>query len=211
MVDSTLGTHTIDQALLLFGRPKSVTGFFRTLRGVDSEIDDTFTIILQYDGAQKNLLVTIKTTIITPMQDQLKYFFRGTKGSFVKASLVHCAVIRILTPLQHGEDPQAEQTMGSGMSATDPRYGFEDERTYGLLATTDEFDGKVQKYDERSKLYVGRYPSMQGHYLGYYENLVDTIHGQKSIAVNSEDSRDGLRVIELARESHEKGVAVQWS
>ena len=84
-----LGSHSIDQALVLFGRPASVTGFFRSLRGIESEIDDTFTIILQYSGEQKNLLVTIKTTIVSLMEDQLKTFVRGTGGSFVKVSLLN--------------------------------------------------------------------------------------------------------------------------
>jgi predicted dehydrogenase len=82
-----LGAHSIDQALVLFGKPASVTGFLRSVRGVDSEIDDTFTIILQYTGEKKNLLVTIKTAIASPMQDQLKTFIRGTEGSFIKVSL----------------------------------------------------------------------------------------------------------------------------
>jgi predicted dehydrogenase len=79
-----LGSHTIDQALVLFGRPSSVTAFLRSNRGMESDIDDTFTIILQYFGEQKNLLVTIKTTVVTHMKDQLKYFVRGTMGTFVK-------------------------------------------------------------------------------------------------------------------------------
>lgn len=83
-----LGSHSIDQALVLFGRPALVTGFFRSLRGIESEVDDTFTIILQYSGEQKDLLVTIKTTIVSLMADQLKTFIRGTEGSFVKVSLL---------------------------------------------------------------------------------------------------------------------------
>lgn len=83
------GSHTLDQALLLFGRPKSVVAFLRVLRGIDSQVDDSFTAVLQYDAPQQDLLVTVKTTIVTPMKDQLKYFVRGTKGSFVK---VCCAV-----------------------------------------------------------------------------------------------------------------------
>lgn len=81
-----LGSHTIDQALVLFGRPSSVIAFLRSNRGMESDIDDTFTIILQYSGEQKSLLVTIKTTVVTHMKDQLKYFVRGTKGTFVKVS-----------------------------------------------------------------------------------------------------------------------------
>jgi predicted dehydrogenase len=82
-----LGSHSIDQALVLFGRPASVTAFLRSVRGIESEIDDTFTIILQYSGEKKNLLVTIKTAIVTPMLDQLKTFVRGTEGSFIKVSI----------------------------------------------------------------------------------------------------------------------------
>jgi len=89
--DTLAGSHTIDQALLLFGKPRSVTAFLRSNRGVVSDVDDTFTIILQYSGAQRDLLVTIKTGIITPLKDQLNYFVRGTKGSYVKvkSSIIH--------------------------------------------------------------------------------------------------------------------------
>lgn len=81
---SSPGTHTLDQALVLFGRPATVTGFLRSNRGVDSDIDDTFTIILQYTGKQKNLLVTVKTAIVTHAKDQLKFHVRGTKGTYLK-------------------------------------------------------------------------------------------------------------------------------
>ena len=61
-----------------------MTGFFRSNRGVDSDIDDTFTIMLQYSGKQRNLLVTVKTAIVTHMKDQLRFFVRGTKGTYLK-------------------------------------------------------------------------------------------------------------------------------
>lgn len=80
------GTHSVDQALALFGRPQSVTGFFRTQRDIESEVEDSFTIILQYGGSQKDLLVTVKTSVTTPMAKQLKQLVRGTKGSFIKVS-----------------------------------------------------------------------------------------------------------------------------
>lgn len=75
------GSHTLDQALVLFGRPKSVTAFLRALRGVESDVDDTFTVILQYDSP---LLVTVKTSIVSCLQQDLKYFIRGTGGSYIK-------------------------------------------------------------------------------------------------------------------------------
>lgn len=80
-----LGTHTIDQALALFGRPVSVTGHFASNRGVESDVDDTFTIFLVYGG---NLTVTIKTAVVTHMKEQLKFFFRGTKGTYLKVGRV---------------------------------------------------------------------------------------------------------------------------
>jgi len=61
-----------------------VTAFLRSNRGVDSEVDDTYTVILQYEGEQKNLLVTIKTAIVTHMKDQVRFFIRGTGGTYLK-------------------------------------------------------------------------------------------------------------------------------
>lgn len=78
-----LGTHTVDQALALFGRPTSVIGHFASNRGVESEVDDTFTFLLVYPGT---LTVTIKTAIVTHMKEQLKFWFRGTEGTYLKVS-----------------------------------------------------------------------------------------------------------------------------
>lgn len=64
-----------------------MTCFLRALRGIESDVDDSFTVILQYDGPQKDLLVTVKTNIASALQDQLKYFIRGTKGSYVKVCM----------------------------------------------------------------------------------------------------------------------------
>ncbi|KAK3330011.1 hypothetical protein B0H66DRAFT_572243 [Apodospora peruviana] len=190
-----LGTHTIDQALHLFGRPASVTGFLRSNRGVDSDIDDTFTIILQYSGAQKNLLVTVKTSIVTHMKDQLKFFVRGTEGTYLK----------------FGTCPQEKKAMSApGQPATDPDFGKEDERNWGTLTTTTEFDASSQSFDEDCKKFIGQYPSLPGWYRGYYENVAAAIRGREEVAVKPETARDGLRVIELARESHEKGCTVAW-
>ncbi|KAK4041441.1 hypothetical protein C8A01DRAFT_14804 [Parachaetomium inaequale] len=191
-----LGTHTLDQALYLFGTPSSVTGFLRSNRGVDSEVDDTFTIMLQYSGKQKNLLVTVKTAVVTHMKDQLRFFVRGSKGTYLK----------------FGTCPQESQAIAApGQPATGPEIGVEDERIWGTLTTTSEFDPKTQKFDEESKKYIGKYPSLPGWYRGYYENVSAAIRGREEVFVKPETARDGLRIIELARESHEKGCTVAWS
>ncbi|KAL1846313.1 hypothetical protein Daus18300_014296 [Diaporthe australafricana] len=182
-----LGTHSVDQALALFGRPQSVTGFFRTQRDIESEVEDSFTIILQYGGSQKDLLVTVKTAVTTPMAKQLKQLVRGTKGSFIK-----------------------EEQIEAGMKPLDKGFGVESEKMRGILTTYEEFDGSIQTYDPETKKYTGPYPSITGRWMGLYENVADAINGKGELAVKSTQSRDGLRAIELARESHEKGVTVQW-
>ncbi|KAK0630242.1 hypothetical protein B0T17DRAFT_527968 [Bombardia bombarda] len=212
-----LGTHTIDQALCLFGRPASVTGFFRSNRGVDSDVDDTFTIILQYSGEQKNLLVTIKTAIVTHMKDQLKYFVRGTKGSFLKVNYTgNCFCYKerdtyFIIVHQFGTCPQENKAIAApGKPATDPDYGLESEDIWGTLTTTAEFDGSSQKFDEGSQKYIGKYPSLRGWYRGYYENVAAAINGTGAVSVQPETARDGLKIIEMAKESHETGRTVAW-
>jgi hypothetical protein len=81
----------------------------------------------------------------------------------------------------------------------------------GTLTTYEEFDGKVQKYDEVTKKYIGKYPTLPSRWVGLYENIADAINGKAELVVKPTQSRDGLRIIELARESHEKGVTITWS
>ncbi|KAL2125005.1 hypothetical protein VTJ04DRAFT_1370 [Mycothermus thermophilus] len=197
-----LGTHTIDQALVLFGRPSSVTAFLRSNRGIDSAIDDTFTIILQYSGEKKNLLVTIKTASVTHMRDQLRFFVRGTRGTFLK----------------FGTDPQEDQAIAApGQPAISPETGVEDQRIWGTLTTLDPIPDhpdpslKPLDYQKTAKYHIARYPSFPGWYRGYYENIVAAIRGETEVFVKPETARDGLRIIELARESHETGRTVPWS
>jgi len=74
-----------------------------------------------------------------------------------------------------------------------------------------EFDGDHQIYDEGRKKWFGQHPTITGRHLSFYENVVAAIRGEAAQEVKAEESRDGLRVIELAVESHRKGVTVPWS
>jgi len=87
----------------------------------------------------------------------------------------------------------------------------EAERSWGTLTTTKEFDTSSQKYDDGSKHYIGKFPSLPGSYRGYYQNVVDAIRGRGEVNVKPTEARDGLRIMELARESHEKGRTIAWS
>lgn len=186
-----LGSHTIDQALVLFGPPTSVTGFYRSLRGVESPIDDSFTIILQYSGAQKNLLVTVKTSVVATMQYPLKYFIRGYDGTFIK----------------YGDDRQ-ESFISEGKTTSSPGFGFEPEAMHGLLTTKKQFNtGQV----EESGNWVGKFPSLKGDYCGFYVDLVKAIRGEAELKVSPGLPRDGIRMIELARESADRGSTLPFT
>jgi predicted dehydrogenase len=190
-----LGSHSVDQAIVLFGVPSSVTGFFRVQRGIVSEVEDSFTIILQYAG--KDLLVTIKTSVTTPLDQQLKFLVRGTKGSYIKWQ-------------QRSTCPQ-EEHIAKGLKPLDPAFGVEPKELEGTLTTYEEFDSKVQKLNPETKKYTGRYPTITGRWMGVYENVANAINGKGKLEVQAEQARTALRVLELARESHKKGVTVPFS
>lgn len=97
------------------------------------------------------------------------------------------------------------------MKTTDPRFGVEEKTLHGLLTTYDEFDSQSQIYDPQRKKYIGRFPTITGRIRGYYENVVDAIRGKAELLVKPEQSRDAIRVIELARKSHETGMTIPWS
>jgi predicted dehydrogenase len=76
-----LGTHLIDQIVVLFGMPEEVTGFVRRL--TQSTVDDAFTILLHY----KDMLATVKATVLSVDSKQLRYWIRGDQGSYTKVRL----------------------------------------------------------------------------------------------------------------------------
>jgi predicted dehydrogenase len=184
----------VDQALALFGRPDTVTGFYRALRGIKSKEDDSFTLILQYSGEQENLTVTVKTSVINRMPQPLKYFIRGRKGTYVK----------------YGEDQQETQT-SNGVKPTDAGYGTEPSEIWGALTTEKQFNDGQSKVTGHSgnELYHGKFPSKDGSYIDYYEDVVKAIRKEGPVVIRPESARDGLRIVELGRQSADEGRTVK--
>ncbi|NIJ51922.1 Gfo/Idh/MocA family oxidoreductase [Dyadobacter arcticus] len=114
-----LGPHLIDQALVLFGEPETVTADIRAVRP-NSEIDDYFDIRLGY----KDKLVILKSSLMV-FENQLRYVLHGTKGSFIKGGL----------------DPQ-EETLRKNILPTEKPWGIEPENRWGKLYT-EEFSGTI--------------------------------------------------------------------
>ena len=115
-----LGSHIIDQIIVLFGVPKSVWGQTFTQRE-NSEIDDAFDIKLDYG----KLKTTLKSSLLI-REDTPRYIIHGTKGSFIK----------------HGIDVQ-EDHLKMGMKPTDAGFGIENIKNLGILNT--EINGLIVK------------------------------------------------------------------
>jgi scyllo-inositol 2-dehydrogenase (NADP+) len=105
-----LGSHMIDQALVLFGMPEAVTGNLKIMR-TDSEVDDWYDILLHYPHV--NVLLKASLLVKEPGP---RYILHGTQGSFLKWGL----------------DPQ-EEALKQGKNPNDPDWGREPEEWWGTL------------------------------------------------------------------------------
>ena len=76
-----LGTHMIDQIVVLFGLPKRITAFLGSQR-VDNSggYEDSCMVLLHYDG----MMAMVKVAVVSPEAAQLRFWVRGEKGSYKK-------------------------------------------------------------------------------------------------------------------------------
>jgi predicted dehydrogenase len=107
-----LGTHLVDQALALFGKPLAVSAdVVRERDGQGS--DDAFTVRLRYAG----YLVTLGANALSAITGP-RFLLRGTRGSYRKK----------------GVDPQ-EAALNKITRITAPTWGQEPAADWGLLYT----------------------------------------------------------------------------
>ena len=107
-----LGAHLIDQALYLFGHPRTITADIRRQRA-GIEADDYFDLWLDY-GLLK---VTLKAGMLV-REPGIRYTLHGLRGSFLKS----------------GEDPQ-EALLKADVLPGGPDWGKEPAEQWGLLHT----------------------------------------------------------------------------
>jgi scyllo-inositol 2-dehydrogenase (NADP+) len=108
-----LGSHLIDQVLVLFGNPVSVIADVRSLRN-GSTVDDSFELWLGYE----NIKVSVCGSLLVREQGP-RYSLHGTEGSFLKWGL----------------DPQ-EEALKRGFSPGSPDWGIEDKAHWGVINTS---------------------------------------------------------------------------
>ncbi len=111
-----LGSHMIDQALVLFGMPEAVWADIDSLRS-GSEIDDYYHIKLIYP----EIKVTLKASYLV-REETARYILHGTQGSFLK----------------YGIDPQ-EEMLKKGGNPSRSGWGKEPEEFWGIINT--DFNG----------------------------------------------------------------------
>jgi predicted dehydrogenase len=176
-----LGTHLLDQVYVAFGLPATVTAVFANQRREGAGVEpDAFTMMLQYkDG----LVVTAKAGEMSIESEQLRYWVRGTKGSYKKFH-VDC---------QEGH-------LKAGLKPGDAGFGVEDVSLSGSLTTL------IQ-----DKPVTNAYPNIEPETYGaLYEGFAKAVEKRDEglVPVKAEEVRDVLRIIEAAKESAKTGKAV---
>jgi predicted dehydrogenase len=108
-----LGSHLIDQALVLFGMPDAVFADIRKQR-TGSLVDDLFDLSLIYPAVK----VTLRGSYLV-REPGARFMLHGTEGSFVK----------------YGVDPQ-EEALNKGRFPDEPDWGKDSEENWGILNTS---------------------------------------------------------------------------
>ncbi len=120
-----LGPHVIDQALVLFGEPQSITASAFCQRET-SQVDDAFDVCLEYPK-----LRALARARIIAFAPGPHFLIHGTKGSFVK----------------YGMDPQEERLRGETFPQGNdwgPDWGVEAESQWGTLSLVGEPTVKIK-------------------------------------------------------------------
>ncbi len=119
-----LGPHIVDQALVLFGKPKNISANLSVLR-TGGRTTDQFHIRLQYEGFVATLRCSYLVREMGP-----QFIIHGTEGSFVKM----------------GTDPQ-EEMLKLHRLPDEPDWGKEPPGDWGKLNTSlngVHFEGKIE-------------------------------------------------------------------
>lgn len=150
-----LGSHLIDQALDLFGKPEEVYGDVRALRR--GETDDSFEVILYYP----EIKVTLKSSMLVK-EPSLRFALYGTAGSYTK----------------YGVDVQ-EDALRNGERPGGEQWGVEPR---GLWGTVDSMETK-QKVRSLKGDYRDYYRNLYDHIVRGTELIVTAEDGRNVIAV----------------------------
>jgi scyllo-inositol 2-dehydrogenase (NADP+) len=163
-----LGTHLIDQMLLLFGMPEALTADLANQRE-DSRVEDYFALTFHY--GERRVVLTSSRLIAAPRP---RFSIHGTKASFVK----------------YGLDPQ-EPWLRDGGKPSDAGYGMEDATIHGVLTPGDgEGDTIASERGDYRAFYSGLARAIAGE--GPVPvDPADAVAGLRLIEAARESAREG--------------------
>jgi scyllo-inositol 2-dehydrogenase (NADP+) len=155
-----LGSHLIDQALVLFGWPQRIYADVRLQRD-HAQANDNFELILDYPA----LKVTLKTSMLV-REPSPRFTLHGTQGSYVK----------------YGLDPQ-EEALKQGLKPVGPDWGAEPEENWGILNTDVEGTATRKKFATLAGCYPAYYENVCRAIRGETSLLVKPEQGRDTIRV----------------------------
>lgn len=178
-----LGPHLVDQALALFGKPRSITASIRRERDVTA-IEDAFDLALTFDGPEgKGLRYECHATMIAA-EAAPRFRVNGTLGSYVK----------------YGLDPQEAALLGGArpkVVGSAEAWLPEVEAAWGALTVATQASEPIQLQKSTLQTEVGDYRR-------FYENVRDAVRGEAKLFVSPEDGYRSIRVLELALEASDQ-------
>ncbi|MFN8206534.1 MAG: Gfo/Idh/MocA family oxidoreductase [Bacteroidales bacterium] len=135
-----LGSHLIDQALVLFGIPDGVFADIRCQRE-GAKVNDAFDLRFFYQDKR----VLLKSSYLVK-EPGPAYCLNGTEGSYVK----------------FGIDPQ-EELLKSGRSPDEPGFGIENPKNWGIINFNNNGRSMRSPYETVPGNYLSFYSNIYGH------------------------------------------------
>lgn len=154
-----LGSHLIDQALVLFGLPREISALLSIDRP-NGEAVDYFNIIMQYPRHR----VTLKAGMLVKEAGP-RFTLHGTQGSFLK----------------YGCDPQEEALKNGLIPAKAMDWGMEPEEIWGLIYTESNGRDAVEKIESEPGDYREFYRNVAKAIRGYDELSVKPYEARNTI------------------------------
>ncbi|MFF5705473.1 Gfo/Idh/MocA family oxidoreductase [Streptomyces sp. NPDC012794] len=174
-----LGSHVVDQALVLFGPAVRVYAETDVRRPAAEADDDTFIAITHANGVRSHLYVSATAAQLGP-----RFRVLGSRAGYVK----------------YGLDPQ-EAALREGLrpGAGEQPWGEEPEHLWGRL-------GSGESPLTGGGLPV---PTVPGDYPAYYAAVAAALRTGGPAPVTAEEAAHCLAVLEAARRSSRDGVTVE--
>jgi predicted dehydrogenase len=173
-----LGSHLVDQAVQLFGRPDTLQLDTAALRD-GALVEDYFHAVLRYEtGPHAPLRVVLHATTLAA-QAAPRYIVHGTRGSYVK----------------HGVDTQ-EDALRAGHRPPAAGWG------------ADPIDGELTLHGSDGAPKWRAWPTRAGNYVDYYTAVRDAILGHGPNPVPPEQAVALMELLDIGHLSALEGRAI---